>query len=63
MFAERKRSRALSRRYHALMRYCSKRMRSVYITLTDATQNLISGELTMMKSSAVLINAGRGGRK
>ncbi|CAH7002639.1 putative 2-hydroxyacid dehydrogenase HI_1556 [Vibrio chagasii] len=35
---------------------------SLHCPLTDATQNLISErELTMMKSSAVLINAGRGG--
>ena len=35
---------------------------SLHYPLTDATQNLISRrELTMMKSSAVLINAGRGG--
>ncbi|ULN64590.1 D-2-hydroxyacid dehydrogenase [Vibrio gigantis] len=35
---------------------------SLHCPLTDTTQNLISErELTMMKSSAVLINAGRGG--
>ncbi|CAH7362767.1 putative 2-hydroxyacid dehydrogenase HI_1556 [Vibrio chagasii] len=35
---------------------------SLHCPLTDATQNLISErELVMMKSSAVLINAGRGG--
>ena len=35
---------------------------SLHCPLTDATPNLISErELTMMKSSAVLINAGRGG--
>lgn len=35
---------------------------SLHCPLTDATQNLISErELTMMKSSAILINAGRGG--